>query len=103
MAVPNPTVNRHHEERTTFNDAIVVTPSDTVPVTGDTSAVFPLPGSVPLPSAYWIGVAGDITVTFANGRQDIKFSNYPVGWFPGSGIAYIMATGTTASSIVGVY
>lgn len=66
-----------------MTDGFAVTPSDT------TIAGF---------SALWIGVAGSVVITTVSGEV-LTFLNYPVGWFPMSGVKVMAAT--SASSIVG--
>lgn len=56
---------------------------------------------IPLrPRALWVGVAGNITCIDQDGVTTL-FSNLNVGWHP-FGPVRILATGTTASGIVGV-
>lgn len=52
------------------------------------------------PRALWVGVAGNINCIDQDGVTTL-FSNMPVGWHP-IGPVRILATGTTASGIVGV-
>lgn len=79
--------------------AAVITPSDTV-------AVAIGPASEYAKSLY-VGVTGNLTVITSGDNSNgglgtaILFSNVPVGWFPLQ-VRAVMATGTTASGIVGV-
>lgn len=74
-----------HRGETLVGDWLAVTPSDTVDI-------------IPQPNALWIGVTGDLTVMSVNDNL-ATFKAVPVGWFPGRA-KRVMATGTTASSIV---
>lgn len=82
---------------------IAVTPSDTGDVTnasGDNAACYA--------KALYVGVSGNLAVVHAadssNGGAGtaVTYSNVPVGWFPMQ-VRRVMATNTTASSIVGAY
>lgn len=80
-------------------NATAITPSDT-------AAVAIGPGSS-YAKALYVGVTGNLTVITAGDNSNgglgtpVLFSNVPVGWFPVQ-VRAVMATGTTASSIVGV-
>lgn len=50
-------------------------------------------------SCLYVGTTGNITVTMLSGRKQL-FSNVPVGWHP-IRCTQVLATGTTASDIVG--
>lgn len=79
--------------------ASAITPSDTV-------AVAIGPASAYAKSLY-VGVTGNLTVITSGDNSNnglgtpVLFSNVPVGWFPLQ-VRALMATGTTASGIVGV-
>lgn len=66
-----------------MTDGFAVTPSDTT-----------IQGF----NALWIGVAGSVVITTVSGEV-LTFLNYPVGWFPVSGVKVNVAT--TASDIIG--
>jgi hypothetical protein len=68
----------------------------TVAVVPSNTVVQPVPFR-----ALWVGVAGDISVTFVDGSTFV-FVSVPNGFFPHGGIR-VNATGTTASSIGAVY
>lgn len=83
--------------------AIPVTPSDTKDVTnatGDNASGYA--------KALYIGVSGDVTVVTGNDQSNagagtaVTFKAVPVGWFPVQ-VRRVMATNTTAQSIVGLY
>jgi hypothetical protein len=67
-------------------------PSDAVAITPDDSTVLDLVG-------FYVGGAGDVTVSTASG--DVTFSNMPAGGDRALRISKIKATGTTATQIVG--
>ena len=67
---------------------VAITPSDTV--------VQPVPFR-----AIWVGVTGNISVTFYDGTS-FTFVGVPVGMFSHGGIR-VNATGTTATSLGAVY
>lgn len=77
-----------------------VTPSDTIPLqygTGTTSNTY----NQLKARALYIGVAGNVAVKDDNGNTT-TFSNVPVGLLRVSP-AYVMATNTTATSIVALF
>jgi hypothetical protein len=83
--------------------AIAVTPSDTLDVTnagGDNAPCYA--------KALYVGVTGNLSVVTASDNSNsgagtaVLFQNVPVGWFPVQ-VRRVMATGTTASDIVGLY
>lgn len=69
-------------------DAAAVTPSDTVNLTN--------------PSTIYVGVAGDVKVTTAQG-SDVTFAGVPAGAVLPVQVLRVWATGTTASSMVAVF
>lgn len=73
--------------------AIVITPSDDTDQTVNGAFA----------KAYYVGTTGNITIIPIDAPTDtgVLFSNVPVGWFPVSG-RRILATGTSASTIVAV-
>lgn len=82
---------------------IPVTPSDTEDVTnasGDNAPCYA--------AALYVGVAGNLTVVHAGDNGNalagtaVLYPNVPVGWFPVQ-VRRVMATGTSASDIVGLY
>lgn len=68
--------------------AFAITPNDGVDLATVTRGIY-------------IGVAGSVKVTMADGTV-VTFSNVPTGIFP-IGAARVWATGTTATSLIGVY
>lgn len=82
---------------------IAVTPSDTKDVTNSTGDAAPN-----YAKALYVGVTGDVAIVAAgdNGNSgngtSVTFKAVPVGWFPIQ-VRRIMATGTTATNIVGLY
>lgn len=82
---------------------IPVTPSDTKDVTDPTGDNAPC-----YAKSLYVGVTGDLSIVAAgdtgnsgNGTA-VPYKNVPVGWFPQQ-VRRVMATGTTASQIVGSY
>jgi hypothetical protein len=80
-----------------FASAIV--PSDTLPVTVGPGGSYA--------KALFVGVSGNLAIIAASDQSNsglgtpVTFQNVPVGWFPVQ-VRAVMATGTTASGIVGV-
>ena len=72
--------------------AIAVVPSDTINITD-------------VPKALWVGVAGDISGTGADGTDGVAFTykNVPVGVFDAVRFKRIFATGTVATNILAIY
>ena len=52
--------------------------------------------------ALYIGVTGNLTVDMVNGQTSVLFANVPVGMFP-IRVVRVRSTGTTATSITGVF
>lgn len=82
---------------------IAVTPSDTKDVTnsgGDNAPCYA--------KSLYIGSAGNVAVVHAGDNSAsgagtaVTYPNVPVGWFPVQ-VRRVMATNTTASSIIGLY
>jgi hypothetical protein len=69
-------------------DAAAVTPSDTVNFTE--------------PSVVWIGVAGNVKVTTAQG-SDVVFTSVPGGTVLPVQVLRVWATGTVATNIVRIF
>lgn len=72
--------------------------------TGEVTAAVTPSDSVNQPvrfRALWIGVAGNVSITFSDGTS-FTFVGVPIGMFPHGGVR-VNATGTTASSIGAVY
>lgn len=78
-------------------NAAAITPSDTAPVAIGPAALYA--------RALYVGVAGDLTVIMSDDRSiagvPVTFKNAPVGYHPLQ-VRMVMATGTAASSIVGL-
>lgn len=72
---------------TAFNDAFAITPNDTV------AAPF---------TALYIGGAGDVTLISRNTGASVVFKAVPVGTTLYVAGSQVMATGTTATNIVGL-
>ena len=68
--------------------AVAVTPSDTV--------------MFPSPSVIYVGTAGNVRVTTAQG-DDVVFSNVPAGGIIPVQVDQVWSTNTTAVNIVRVY
>jgi hypothetical protein len=67
-----------------------ITPSD--------STILPTGGA----NLIYVGVTGDLTVLGANDTDPVTFKSVPVGWFKMRyPVQKVMATGTTASQLVG--
>lgn len=85
----------YHNQPDFATTASAVTPSDTF------SATTNLDGS-----ALYVGTGGDIAVVMKNIdgslANAVRFSNVPDGTFLPVIVDYVVATGTTASNIVGV-
>lgn len=83
--------------------AIPVTPSDTKDVTNATGDNAPC-----YAKALYIGVTGDVTVVTAGDNGNalagtaVLFKAHPVGYMPVQ-VRRVMATGTAATNIVGLY
>lgn len=83
--------------------AIAVTPSDTKDVTNASGDAAPS-----YAKALYIGVTGDVSIIAAGDNTNsgagtaVTFTAVPVGWFPVQ-VRRVRNTGTTASSIVGLY
>ena len=67
-----------------------------VPVVTSNTTIFPIT------RALYVGVTGNITVHFQDQDQIVLFSNVAVGIFPVQ-VDQVLATGTTATSIVALY
>ena len=72
----------------TYEDAIAVTPSDTV---ADPSGPF---------AGFYVGVAGDVTVTTIRGTKAL-FKSCQAGVTYTQAIQRVWSTGTTATNILG--
>ena len=70
------------------HDATAVTPSDAT--------------IIPITRSLYVGTTGNLTVRMADQKASVLFSNVPVGIFPLQ-VDMVMATGTTASTIVALY
>lgn len=76
------------------NDAVAITPSDTQPITDAAgNAVQPI---------LYIGGAGNVAVKTALGTS-ITFTAVPAGTVIPVMVSQVMATGTTATGIVGIF
>lgn len=79
--------------------ATSITPSDTAAVAIGPAGEYA--------KSLYVGVTGNLTVITSGDNSNsgagtpVLFSNVPVGWFPLQ-VRAVMATGTTASGIVGV-
>ena len=51
----------------------------------------------------WVGVTGNLTVRLSGMSTTILLSNVPVGMLDDLSIAQVMATGTTATTMVGFW
>lgn len=86
--------------------ATAITPSDTLPVACGPGALA-TPPSGTYAKALYIGVTGDVNVITAGDNSAgglgtaVLFKAVPVGWFPVQ-VRAVLATGTTASQIVGL-
>lgn len=71
--------------------AFVINPSDTVDSTTEIRA-----------RAVYVGTTGNLIVVFSDDptNTQVTLSSVPVGWHPMS-VKYVIATGTTASNLVG--
>jgi hypothetical protein len=67
--------------------AVAITPNDTT--------------VIPVTRAIYVGVAGDIKVTMADG-QAVTFSNVPVGVLPIQ-VQVVWTTGTSATTMLALY
>lgn len=71
-------------------DALAIVPHDTNPL-----------GSVP--KAIYVGGAGNIAMRGISGAADVTFRNLPAGSILPFRPAFVRATGTTATFILGLY
>ncbi|MBD8066789.1 hypothetical protein IC608_15045 [Devosia sp. PTR5] len=71
-----------------FVDAVAISPSDTEDLLQPTRAL-------------WVGAKGDVTITTVGGST-VYFAGYGPGWLPGR-VRRVHATGTTATSMIGVW
>lgn len=55
------------------------------------------------PVTVYCGSAGNIAVVPENGNPSVTFSNVPAGQVLPCRVVQVLATGTTATSLVGVY
>lgn len=67
-----------------------ITPSDTVALTE-------------VPKAFYVGTGGDVTLIASDDTDPVTFMNVPDGGLVDVRPKKIMATGTTASNIVGLF
>lgn len=70
-------------------DAATVTPDDAAPLS-------------PLPRAFYVGQAGNLSLRFAGGQTAV-FANVPAGSFLPLRALGVNATGTTAGGIVALW
>ena len=72
--------------------AYAITPSDTQRLPFDTRGLY-------------VGVTGNVTVVMANDvlANTVLFTAVPAGSLLPISVAYVLSSGTTASSLVGVY
>ena len=56
-----------------------------------------------IPSALFVGVAGDVAVMFAGGGTPVVFKNVPAGAFLPINVVQVYATNTTATDIVRLF
>lgn len=78
---------------------IPVTPSDTLDVTNQAGDKAPC-----YAKALYVGVSGNVTVVHAadSTGTGVLYTGVAIGWFPVQ-VRRVMATGTTATNINGVY
>lgn len=72
--------------------ALAVTPHDSNEVTSNGT----------YPRALWVGGAGNLTVTMADGG-DVLFSAVPAGTMLDIQVSHVKATGTAATNIVALF
>jgi phage tail sheath gpL-like len=73
-----------------FRNAIAVTPSDTADLVNQARAL-------------WIGAGGNVTVNMAQTGASITFTAVPAGTLLLGNINRVLATGTTAASLVALW
>lgn len=71
-------------------NAVAITPSDTTRFAPGLRGV-------------WVGVTGNVTVDMAGSGTNITFVGAPAGGFLAGYFTRVYATGTTATSLVGVW
>lgn len=88
ITLDNPT--RELASRPVFpNGAVAVTPSDA--------------NSFSQPVSVYVGVSGNVAITPANGGSSVTFVGLPAGAMVPCQALAVLATGTTATSLVAVY
>jgi hypothetical protein len=58
--------------------------------------------AVAAPKGIYVGGAGNITLRCASSQADVVFMGVPVGTVLHLNVAYLRATGTTATNLVGL-
>jgi hypothetical protein len=87
---PDPLKDRTPSDTAPGDDGFAITPSDT--------AGEELPA---VARALYVGASGHLKVKTERGTE-LLFKSVPVGWFVGVRVRQVLATGTTATDIVGV-
>lgn len=80
--------SRHATLTSPAYDGFPITTSDAAPVLEVTRAIY-------------VGVAGDLTATFASG-ETVTFQNVAAGTILPIRISHVLTTGTTADALVGL-
>jgi hypothetical protein len=72
------------------SNGFAITPMDNVLLTAN-------------PRGIYVGGTGDLTVVLAQDQQQVLFKAVPTGSLLPIAVCCVMATGTTATNLVGVY
>jgi len=49
----------------------------------------------------WVGVAGNLAVMMVGDNTPVTLANVPAGWFQAAVVSRVMATNTTATTMIG--